>query len=373
MLSFWEKESFQHYDSIIVGAGITGISAALSLKEFSSRANVLILERGLFPSGASTRNAGFACFGSASEILDDYKHWGKDKAVALIEQRIKGLELLKKRLGEKAIDLHYDGGYELVFDESDSTLSRLEELNSDLAFIFPSGGEKVFRTAPDKLKTFGFGKTHQLIFTPYEGQLHTGKMMKVLIQKAQKLGVTIITGAKVEFFEEYDRKVNVNAGNVSFTCDKLIFCTNGFIKETIADAEVVPARGLVVATHPVRDLPFKGSFHFDKGFYYFRNFNNRIIFGGGRNVDLETEETTDFGINEKILADLQEKLSAVILPKRRYKVDSVWAGVMGFGRNKWPQVERHSDNVFFAAGLSGMGVALGSLIGQKVAGLVTES
>ncbi len=373
MLSFWEKESFQHYDYLIVGSGITGLSAALSLKESDPNANILILERGLLPSGASTRNAGFACFGSASEILDDYAHLGKEKALTLIEERVKGLELLKKRIGENTIDLRYDGGYELIFEDNDPTLSKLDKLNDDLTSIFSRGREAVFRLATDKIKAFGFAKTQQLIFTPFEGQLHTGKLMKALLQKVQGQGVNVVTGANVAFFEERDHKVIVNAGNISFTCDKLIFCTNGFIKETITDAEVMPARGLVLTTQPVKNLPFAGSFHFDRGYYYFRNFQDRVIFGGGRNIDLKTEETNEFGINEKIFADLREKLSSMILPHSDYEIATVWAGIMGFGKNKWPQVERHTAKVFFAAGLSGMGVALGSLIGQKVAALAVAS
>ena len=71
-LSFWELESyFKNIDIIIIGSGIVGLFAALHLKKTTPKLKIIVLERGVLPSGASTKNAGFACFGSASEILDD--------------------------------------------------------------------------------------------------------------------------------------------------------------------------------------------------------------------------------------------------------------------------------------------------------------
>ena len=84
MLSFWEKNSFLNYDTIIIGGGINGLSAACAIKEKYPEQQVLILERGSWPLGASTRNAGFACFGSFSEIRDDINQNGLDKALQLI-------------------------------------------------------------------------------------------------------------------------------------------------------------------------------------------------------------------------------------------------------------------------------------------------
>ena len=69
MLSFWEKDFFIAYDHIVVGSGIVGLSTAIAIKEKQPNSRVLVLERGIFPTGASTKNAGFACFGSLSEAF----------------------------------------------------------------------------------------------------------------------------------------------------------------------------------------------------------------------------------------------------------------------------------------------------------------
>src|SRR6185312_8405304 len=72
--SYWERTAFvDHADVIIIGSGIVGLSAALHLKRQRPDLKVTVLERGFLPSGASTKNAGFACFGSLSEQLSYLK------------------------------------------------------------------------------------------------------------------------------------------------------------------------------------------------------------------------------------------------------------------------------------------------------------
>ena len=71
-LSFWEKESFINQTVyLIIGSGIVGLSTAIYLKQREKGKKVTVLERGFLPTGASTKNAGFSCIGSPSELLDD--------------------------------------------------------------------------------------------------------------------------------------------------------------------------------------------------------------------------------------------------------------------------------------------------------------
>ncbi len=100
-VSFWEKESFYNdIDFVIIGSGIVGLSSAIELKNKYPKAKVVILEKGVLPSGASTKNAGFACFGSPTEILDDLSIMSEEEVFSMVKKRWEGLVNLKKLLGE---------------------------------------------------------------------------------------------------------------------------------------------------------------------------------------------------------------------------------------------------------------------------------
>lgn len=101
MFSYWEKQSLLSFDVIIIGGGITGLSTAISLREKDARLKIAVLERGIIPAGASTRNAGFACIGSFTEILDDLENIPEARVLQLIKMRLDGLKLLRKRLGDE--------------------------------------------------------------------------------------------------------------------------------------------------------------------------------------------------------------------------------------------------------------------------------
>ena len=97
MISIWEKETFfAPYDVVIAGSGFVGLWSALQLKKKKPKLRICIVDRGVIPTGASTRNAGFACFGSVSELIHDAKTMGTDKMLQLVEMRFKGLKKIQK-------------------------------------------------------------------------------------------------------------------------------------------------------------------------------------------------------------------------------------------------------------------------------------
>ena len=72
---YWEQKSFfSWFDVIIIGNGIVGLSASIYLKLKQSSLKIGILESGFLPAGAGTKNAGFGCFGSISELEHELKY-----------------------------------------------------------------------------------------------------------------------------------------------------------------------------------------------------------------------------------------------------------------------------------------------------------
>src|SRR6185369_15795097 len=109
-LSVWERESFfAPADIIIAGSGFVGLWSAYYLKKKAPRLSITVLERVLIPTGASTRNAGFACFGSLTELIADGKKMGDDQMLNLVEMRYKGLRRIGKLFSDKQIDFQQHG------------------------------------------------------------------------------------------------------------------------------------------------------------------------------------------------------------------------------------------------------------------------
>lgn len=368
-LSFWEiKNWFSKVDFTIVGSGIVGLHCALHLREQYPKSKILVLEKGILPQGASTKNAGFACFGSLSEIIDDLKNHSEEEVIQLIQKRWNGLQLLRKRLGDTTIDFKPFGGYELFLKEDDSTyndcLQRLPLLNEILKPLFKSDifSKEIDRFAFENIKEYS-------VFNPFEAQIDTGNMMQALVKEAISKDILILNQAEVSSYIDKNDSVEVIVNNYSFKTTKLLFATNGFAGQLTNNA-VKPARAQVLITEPIPNLDIKGTFHLDKGYYYFRNFEDRILLGGGRNLDFEAETTTELSQTEKIQNRLEELLKNVILPNKEFKIAHRWSGIMGIGSSKNPIVTQLSENVYCGVRLGGMGVAIGSLIGKELAELL---
>jgi glycine/D-amino acid oxidase-like deaminating enzyme len=375
MLSFWESNSFINYQYIIVGGGITGLSTACALKERNPKARILLLEKGLLPSGASTKNAGFACIGSYTEKWEDYQQLGESAFLKLIEDRWLGLYLLRKRLGDEHIDYINHGGFELMLNENGADAQKVETLNKLLEPILK---KQVFYIAPKFINQFGFNNNMvtDVVFNPFEGQIDTGKLMNTLLNYAGILQIRVLTGADVQHIEETNDGVHVtchqNNHAITFKANQAAICTNAFTKQFLPNEEVTPGRGQVLCTSPIEDLKFTGTFSFDEGYYYFRNMGKRVIFGGGRNLDFETETTTQFELNQRIQNQLAFFLEEMILPNSTFTIEQQWSGIMAFNKQKTPLVKRVSPHVVVGARLNGMGIALASKVADDLTQLILK-
>lgn len=368
-LSYWEiKNWFTAVDFTVVGSGIVGIHCALALRERYPNAKILILEKGTLPQGASTKNAGFACFGSISEIIDDLKTHSEEEVIQLIKKRWEGLQLLRKNIGDDLLDFKPHGGYELFLKEDESLynecLQKITFVNDLLKPLFKSD---VFVKEMDR---FDFKGLHEyIVFNPFEAQIDTGNMMQALLRKAAAAGILILNQIEVNQYFENSQHVRVELDNFAFNTQKLLFTTNGFAR-SLTQNEVQPARAQVLITEPIPDLDIHGTFHLDRGYYYFRNFESRIILGGGRNLDFKGETTTELEITEKIQNRLDKLLNEVILPGKEVQVAHRWSGIMGVGTSKWPIIKRLSEHTYCGVRMGGMGVAIGSLVGKELAEIV---
>jgi glycine/D-amino acid oxidase-like deaminating enzyme len=366
--SIWELETFyRKRDITIIGSGYTGLWTAISIKEKHPEKSVLIIERNPIPTGASTRNAGFACFGSLTEIISDSEKMGWEKTLDLVKMRFEGLKKIQNYFPADEIDFEPCGGYEILNNES--ALEKLNEVNQHLFPITQT--ENTFRIANEKIEKFGLGKSDFLVENLCEGSLHSGKLLSKLVEKCHELKVEFLCGTEVESVSELENEIEIKIdSNLTLKSNKVIFCTNAFSSKFLISEEIIPARGQIILTEPIENLKLKGTFHYDEGFYYFRNLGNRILLGGARNQDFEAEKTTEFETTEFLQNHLVNFLKEVILPNQDFKIAMRWSGIMAMGSEKTPIVKQLSERQFCAIRLSGMGVALAPKIGELVCDLL---
>jgi glycine/D-amino acid oxidase-like deaminating enzyme len=352
------------------------------LAEKYPKVSIAILERGIFPTGASTRNAGFACFGSLTELLSDSKTMSIEKVVALVNERWQGLQQLRKRLGDEAMGYENLGGYEMISEKELPALTQIDKVNQ---WLMPLFNEPVFERKDELITSFGFDKNavKALVFNRFEGQIDTGKMMKSLLRLAQEKGITIFTACEVlqwldneqdngKSNTNYNVQISINdttrGESIVLETQKLIICTNAFTNKLLPNLDIKPGRGQVFITKSLEKIPFKGCFHYDEGYFYFRNVGeNRILLGGGRNLDFLGEQTTEMQTTDYIIKYLKKLLKNIIAPDINFEIEQQWAGIMAFGEVKEPIIEFHSPNVLLGVRCGGMGVAIGTRIGEKLA------
>ena len=307
-----------------------------------------------------------------TEILSDLQTHTEDEIVQLVSGRWNGIQLLRQRLGDSAIDYHGWGGYEVFLREEASLYEQcLEQMDRINHLLSPVFGGPCFQVAGN---AFGFDRVlPKLILSPREGQIDTGRMMYSLLEKVQQQPnpVRILNGVTVEGFEDLGNKVLVKTDQFECFCGKLLMATNGFAA-SLGALPVKPARAQVLITEPVKGLKVKGTFHMDAGYYYFRNVGDRILLGGGRNLDPEGETTTAFGQTEVIQNRLETLLEEVILPGRELQIAQRWSGIMGVGAQKKPILRKLSGNVACGVRLGGMGIAIGSHTGTELARLGSQ-
>ncbi len=371
-LSFWERDSFlNNIDVAIIGSGIVGLTTALTLRERHKSLRIVVIERGALPEGASTRNAGFACFGSITELLDDLKHHSEEEVFSLVENRFRGLARLRQRVGD--VNMRYEafGNFE-IFTHTEG--AAFEECQDRLAYFNKNVQSIVGRADNYQVIAQNSGLKNVLpnmIMNVSEGQIDTGRMITTLLRLAKEQNIEIFNGLKIKnLTDDTEGGILETEDGWFFKARKIVVATNGFARRLMPDLEVLAARNQVLITKPIPNLRIKGGFHYDKGYFYFRNVGNRLLLGGGRNLAVEEEMTDAFGTTDFIQNTLSQLLKEVILPEQAFEIDMWWSGILGIGPQKKPIIERVSPNIVVAVRMGGMGVAIGSLVGEAAAALV---
>lgn len=360
LLSFWEHKGWcQGRDYVVVGAGFVGLSAALECRQKFPDASITIVELSPLCGGGSTKNAGFACFGSPSELMDDWETLGPEKTVELVASRYNGLRKLRKNYKDSVIGYEPSGSIELFTSDNSELESKVSKfiptLNKALEGVFGCDAFQIVDSAN------GVTGSRSLVYSPLEGILDTSKLYREMLQRALTSGIDIVNGCKIESIEEVSGGYILDFDYGYFEAREVMIAANAFAADLLPDLDVVPQTNRVLVTEQINTLEFSGSCHYDRGYVYLRRLENRILIGGGR-------QWGD-GASEDVQQMLQDFIAKHIKGAEGAKIEYNWLGHLGVGASREPIVKTIKPGLHVGVRMGGMGVAIGTVIGSQLGGL----
>jgi gamma-glutamylputrescine oxidase len=332
-------------DVAIIGAGVTGCSAALRLAEAGLRVRVHDA-RGI-AEGASGRNGGFALGGGAARYDVARETYGAEQAAAYWRWTEEALDRIAALAGDA---LRRTGSYRLAGDEEEREGIRLE-----YEALREDGFEAEWL---DDVPGGAAGRFHGAISHPHDGSIQPARFVRRLAAAATAAGAE---------FHEHESVENV----AGLDGDHVLVATDGYghgLVPELADL-IWPTRGQVIASEPLDRVLYDRPHYARQGFDYWQQLSDgRILLGGFRDVSI-LDELTDV---EETTPTIQASLESFLheLAGREVGVTHRWAGIFGLTQDMLPlvgAVPGRERRVWVAGGYSGHGNVLGLACGELVA------
>ena len=331
-------------DVAVVGAGVTGCSAALALAEAGR--SVRVYDAREIAGGASGRNGGFALRGGAMPY-DRAREWlGAEQARAYWQLTERYVDRLEQIAGDAFLRV---GSLRIAADEEerDELLGELEALRED-------GFAADWRDALGPPIADRFAGA---IYHPPDGSLQPARFVRRLAGLAAAAGAEIREHERVSSLEELDAAA-------------VVVATDGYPSGLLGPLEgsIVPTRGQMIATEPLAERVFECPHYGRHGFdYWHQTPDGRILAGGFRDASLDSEFTADEVTTPLIQGALEDFVFGLL--GRRVEITHRWAGIFGLVLDFMPVVGRvpGHDDVWVAGGYSGHGNVLGLMCGDLVA------
>jgi glycine/D-amino acid oxidase-like deaminating enzyme len=334
-------------DVAIVGAGITGCSAALRLAEAGLRVRVHD-QRGV-AEGASGRNGGFALRGGAARYDVARETYGRERARDLWHWTERALDRMSELGGDA---LRRTGSYRLGADEDERT-----EIRAEYEALREDGIDAEWL---DDLPPHLAGRFHGAILHAGDGALQPARFVRRLAARAADAGAD---------FREHERVDDVSA----LGAEHVVVATDGYGHGLVPElAEAIwPTRGQVIVSEPLDRVLYDRPHYARQGFDYWQQLpDGRVLLGGFRDVSILDELTDVEETTPAIQSSLERFLAELIGGPPR--ISHRWAGIFGLTQDMLPLVGRvpGRERLWIAGGYSGHGNVLGFACGELVAGAI---
>lgn len=350
-------------DVAVVGAGFTGLSAALHLAEQGF--SVAVLEQARVGWGASGRNGGQVHTGQRRDQDELERLVGPDDARKLWDLAEEAKGLLRGLIARHQIECSYEQGLihadhkPGLVAETHAYARRLAEAY-DYRSVEPLDREQLRAL----VKTDAY---HGGSIDHDAGHLDPLALVQGLARAAEEAGVRIYEGARVRRIR-HGEPATLETDGGSVEADTALICTDGLLEgvDSTIGAHVMPIANHIATTEPLGDrltdvLASRAAVS-DSRFvvYYFRPTpDGRLLFGGG-----ETYSTT---LPKDVAPIVRRHMLKVFPQLSDVRLDYAWGGVLGVTPTRLPFVRAVKPNVLTAAGYSGQGVLLGPMFGKILA------
>ncbi|MBF0278268.1 MAG: FAD-binding oxidoreductase [SAR324 cluster bacterium] len=363
-LNYPTLEEENSCDVCVIGGGITGASAALHLRQKGYE--VTLLESNRVAWGASGRSGGQYIFGysCSQKVLE--KNVGKADAKKLWDLSIDSIRLVNQLIEEHQIECDQVAG-QISVALKPRQHRELIEWKAELENDYDYKGLQLYEG--DELKSLLNSERYLAgLFDPQSGHLHPMNYTLGLMRAAEKAGTMIFEGSKATKIEYSDNPV-VYTEKGSVKCKYVILAGNAYLGDLAEKLEkrIMPVGTYIGASEVLGKERAKSLISNNMGVcdinfvldYYRLSKDYRMLFGG---------RVSYSKIDPWNLAETMRKRMVTVFPQlKEVKMDYAWGGYVGITMNRAPHFGRLRNNVYFAQGFSGHGIALTGMAGKLMA------